>query len=117
MRVSRGELSPREYAPKDARLIELPHLDRVLERLTFAADARRRGLTLERHDLKVQIRRETPVQPELFLARQAALLERGEIQKTQIKRLLQLVRVRPGQEHIGDVRFDVLDLAHRMGVA
>src|SRR4029077_15254983 len=80
--------------------------DRGLE-----ADARRLVVAADRHDRKVELRCEAPIEPELLLAEAAPQLERAEIEEWKLDRLLDLVRVLAGQEHPRDVR-----LGHAYGL-
>jgi hypothetical protein len=98
-------------------LIELAHLQCVLERRPFAADPRMGDFSRDRQHREIEIGREPTVEAQLFLAIESPLLQRGEIQKAEIERLLQLVGVRAGQQYIGDVRLQVLDFIDGMRVA
>src|SRR5690606_9245501 len=79
-------------------------------------DARRIMRTANRHDVDVDLRRKSPVEPQLLLAEEAPTLERGEVEEVELDRLLDLVSEVPGQQHPGDVRFLQLDCADRMRV-
>ena len=115
--VCAGQLAAVEHALEHPGLVELSHSDRVLDGLSITADARVCGLPGDGNNIQVQLGREAPVQPQLLLAAEAALLERREIQKAEIQRLLELIRVLAGQEHVRDVGLDMFDLARRMGIA
>ena len=91
---------------------ELAHLHRVFDR-GLDADARRLVIAADRHDRKVELRREAPVEPELLLAEAVPALERAEVEERKLDRLLDLVRVLAGQEHPRDVR---LGHAHGLDV-
>jgi hypothetical protein len=85
------------------------HLHGILLRRTGPADARRARRTGDGDHAQIEIRRQTPIQPQLFLATAAAAFQRGEIEKTQVDRFLELVGEHAREKHMRDVRLDVLD--------
>ena len=97
-------------------LVKLDELHSPLDRLTSAVDMGRLGRAGDRHRFQVEPRREAPVQADLLGAEILAPVERGEVEKLELARLLHLVGEGPGEEHIRDVRLDELDRADRMGI-
>ena len=97
-------------------LVELDKLHRPLDRLASAVNMGRLGGAGDRHRFQVEPRREAPVQADLLGAEILAPVERGEVEKLELARLLHLVGEGPGEEHIRDVRLDELDRADRMGI-
>ena len=69
---------------------------------------------MDRNDVKVQIRRESPVQAQFLAAEMGALFERGIVEKAEIDRLLDLVHVFASQQHPGDVGFHQSEIDDRM---
>ncbi len=62
----------------------------------------------DRNHAQVDRRRQAPVQPQLLFAEGASPRGRGGVEEREADRLLQLVGVRTGQEHVRDVRLHVL---------
>ena len=104
-----AERPARERATRERVLRKLAHPDRVFDRRTRAAEGGPVGGPGDRDDVEIELRREAPVQRELELAVPAALVERREVREAQLHRLLELVGVAAGQEHVRNVRLDQLD--------
>ena len=104
----RREPAAREQAGSKRVLGELAHLDRVFLHWPAAADDRRVGRTGDRDHVEVEGGGEPPVQPQFLFAAALARRERAEIEESERDRLLDLVGVAPGQQHVRDVRFEAL---------
>ena len=103
----RGRKFPaREEPARELVLRELAHLYRVFERRALAADDRSVDASGNRDDVEVQRGREASIEPQLLFAEEAPRRERREIEKPEVHRLLELVRVAPGEQHVGDVRLE-----------
>ena len=61
----------------------------------------------DRHDLEVELGRESPIQTQLLFAEESPRRERREIEEAEIDCLLDLVRVRSGQQHERNVRLEL----------
>ena len=97
-------------------LVELAHLDRVIEDRSIAANVGAGSAAGDRHHCQIQLGSEPPVQAQLLFAAMLPALQSGEIQEAEVQRLLELVGVLAGEKDIGDVRFEVLDAPHRMRI-
>ena len=60
------------------------------------------------NDVDVDRRCRAPIEPQLVLAGAPPLLERAEVEETEVERLLELPRMVAGEHHDGDVSFDTL---------
>src|SRR5438128_6056382 len=92
-----------------ARLRELAHPHRILERGAAATDDRSLATTRDRHDIEVERRREAAVERHLLLAVVLPRRQGREVEKAEADRLFDLVRVASSQKHIRDVRFQNAD--------
>ena len=90
-------------------LWELAHFHGVFDRGPVTAHDRGIDAAGDRHDFEVERGREAPVEPQFLLAEKPSRRERREIEKSELDRFLDLVRVTPGQQHVRDVRFQPLD--------
>ena len=97
-------------------LVKLRELHRPLDRLAEPVDMGRLRRAGDRHRRQVEPRREAPIEADLLGAEMPAPVERGEVEKLELARLLHLVGKRPGEKHPGDVGFNELDRADRMGI-
>ena len=68
------------------------------------------------HYVEVQVRSQTAIEAELFLAEEVAFGERRGIEKAHIDGFFDLVRVRPSQHDPRDVRLEDGDRGSRMRV-
>ena len=109
--VRGSELTAREHAARERVLRELAHLDRVLERRPAATDRRSSDAAGNWDNVEIKRRREPAIEPQFLLAVETPRGERREIEEPQCNRLLDLVRVAPRQEHVGNVRLEALDSA------
>ncbi len=106
---ARSKLTAREHAARERVLRELAHLHRVLEGRAAAADRRMRDAAGNWDNVEIKRGREPAIEPQFLLAIEAPGGERGEIEEPECNGLLDLVRVAPGQEHVGNVRLEPLD--------
>ena len=106
--VGGAELAALEQPARQRVLRKFAHLHRVFERRSRAADHRGVDAAGDRHDVEVERRGEPPIEPQLLLAEESPRRERREIEEAEIDRLLDLVRVGPGQQHVRNVRFEHL---------
>jgi len=95
-----------EQAVELLRAVEAAHPHRVLDRRPIPANARRVRRAGDRDDVEVEFGREPAIQAHLLGARVPALRERGEVEKGEVERLLDLVREVAGQHDPRDVRLD-----------
>jgi len=86
VRVSQG--AAREHVGEQRTRTKLAHLDCVLQHRTVAAYDRRVDCARDRHDVKIDGRRQWAIEAELFVAVVAACGERREVQKAQIDAFL-----------------------------
>ena len=98
--VGRRQLVAFDHARQQSRLIELPHLDGVLEREAVAAQDRRVDGSGDRDDVEIDRRGETPIEPQLLLAEEPPLRQRREVEELEADSLLDLVRKFTGEQHI-----------------
>lgn len=90
---------------------KLAHLEGVLFDLAFAVDAKRAvGTAPDFRHAQIHIWRYRAIEFELGEGKPAALFERGEIEESEVDRLLDLVNVLTSQEQVGYVG---LDQTHR----
>ncbi|OIQ95904.1 hypothetical protein GALL_220370 [mine drainage metagenome] len=103
----------------ERRLREAAHLHRVFERPRCFGGAkdRRRFRAENGHHLQIELRRQPPVQAQLFFAVEAPRRQRREVEEAEIHRLLDLVGVIARQQDVGDVGLDLLDTCNRMRIA
>ncbi len=97
--LGRAERAGLHHAAEQRVLPEAAHLDRVVDRLAVAADSRVHLAARQRHHLEVELRRGAAVQPQLLLAIEVSCLQRAEIEKAEIDRLLELVGIVAGEQH------------------
>ena len=94
--------------------LEAPHLDQPVDDLTlFAAKAELAARAAQCHDAKIDFGRRAAVERHFGLAGGAAFLGIGEIQEREAHRPFQLEGALAGQEHMRDMRFDMLDRRDR----
>ena len=87
--------------------VELDHPHGVLDDGTRGlADVQSAGSAHDRHGLQVEIRRESAIEPQFFVAVASSSRWRRVVEEGELHRLLDLVGVRPGEQHPGDVRLD-----------
>ena len=92
---------------------EAAHSDRIFDRRGgICCQQRLLRAAADRDHIQIQLRRQPAVQADFFGAVKPAVLQAAAIEKTQIQRLLDLVRIAPGQQYPGNVGFDH---AHRLG--
>jgi hypothetical protein len=111
-----GQLTIGLQGAQQVAAFELAHLQGILDGCAFAAQSRRFRAAGDRQNLQIQVGCEALVQSQLLGAEVGAGGQFGEVQKTEIHRFLDLVSVRPGQYHPGDMRLDDLEPFHRMRV-
>ncbi len=112
--ISAGSSRPRREQPAGQRVLgKFAHLHRVFERGSRAADDRRVDGAGDRHDLEVELRRESSIETQLLVAEESPRRERREIEEAEIDRLLDLVRVGSGQQHERNVRLEFPGAAWR----
>src|SRR5678815_5466685 len=75
-----------------------PHHHRDLERAAPALEARRLRATLDLHDAEIDVGRKTPVEPHLVLGESPSQGKRGEVEESEVHRLLDLVHAVPGEK-------------------
>ena len=93
------QFTPAQYTVELRVLGKLQHAHRVFNGIALATEHRLFRCTGYRQHIEVGIRRQAPVQAQLFFAVETALVECGEIEKTEINRLLDLVGIVTGQYH------------------
>jgi hypothetical protein len=103
------ELGRHRLAVEQGRLGKAAHPHAIFQDRPSAGDARRLERAIDRDHIQIELRRQTAVEPQLFLAIEAAPLQGREIQKAEIERLLELVGIVPGQQHMRDMGLDMLD--------
>ena len=101
-----GAAAPHELV-QHAVLGQPPHVDGHLLEEPRAAGPEAVAPQLD--DAEIDVVRQPLVEPDLFLAEEPALLERGEVEEPEIDGLLDLVDGVAGQEDPGDVGLDELD--------
>ena len=89
-------------------LRELAHFQHVLDSRAFAAELRRVGAAGDRQYVQVQAFGQALVEAQLFIAEEFAATEFGEIKKAEVNRFFDLVGVRAGEDHPGNVGLDNL---------
>ena len=92
------------------------HFHGPLDHFAVAADLERLAVPGHGDHAEIDGRRQAAVEPHFLLAEVPPPFQGGEIQKTEIDRLLDLVGERPGQEHDRDVRLADLHLLDRVRV-
>jgi hypothetical protein len=68
-------------------------------------------LRIKSNHAQVQLGCEPPIQADFFIAEEPPLVAVGEIEKAEIHGLLDLVRVRAGQQHVGNMGLQMHDFA------
>ena len=86
--------------------IEAPHAHGPVDHRPVTVDPRRLDGPGDRADAQIDLRGQTPVQPQFLEAGPMPRLQAEEIEKAEIQRLLELVGEIAGQHHAGDVRVD-----------
>jgi hypothetical protein len=81
-------------------------MDGVLNRLTGAADGMSGGGAANRDDPEIRIRTQARVQLHLFTAVVVAPGEGTEVEEAEVYRLLDLVDMITGKQHVGDVSLE-----------
>jgi hypothetical protein len=76
-----------------------------------------RTVSCDRHHAKIELGSESAIEPNLFITRATALLQRREIEKAEVERFFQFVGIWPGEQNIGNMGLDVIDMIHRVRVA
>jgi hypothetical protein len=76
-----GEPAARERPIQQTGLIELPHLQCILEHRPLVADPRTSALPADRQHGEIEIGGEPTIEPQLLLAIVPSFFQRGEIQK------------------------------------
>src|SRR5438552_710607 len=96
---------------------QTPHPHDVIERLARGPECRAAASpSHHRQDVEIDAGRQAAVQPDLLQAEMAPELRRAEVEERKTHGLFQLVHVRAGQEHVRDVRLNVLDRARPVRV-
>src|SRR5579859_2183258 len=78
---------------------ELPHFHCELYRLALSRESRRAVFQGDGTDIQVEVRRESPVQPHLFVTKKSAVLECAHIEESQADGALDLVSKLTCQEY------------------
>jgi len=112
----RGKLAPFGHTVHPGLGGELPHFDGILQQWPFPFERWRLGITVDAHYAEVEFGCQPPVEPEFLLAEMASFLQGAEIQEAQVHRLLELVRIVPGEEDVGYVGLYDLDVRDGMGI-
>ena len=115
--VCRGQRAVLQQAACQRALRKLAHFHRVLDDGATAFDGWIIGAAGDRHHRLVHGGRKPAIQTQLLVAVMVARLQRGEIEKPQVNRLLDFVGMLPGQYHPRDMGFQHVDTLHRMRVA
>ncbi len=124
MREARGQrvyLLITQFAPF-RQLVErrvsrkLAHFYSIFKRLPCTIDTRCDRTAGDGDTLQIIVRRQPPVQAQLFHTVLMAQFQRTEIEKSQIDRLLDLVGKRTRKQYPGNMRLDQLQLCYRMVV-
>jgi hypothetical protein len=95
---------------------ELAHFHGVLDELPPAINLR---VALRRRDsayVNVELRRETPVETQLFATKMGASLAGAQIDERKVDGTLDLVSELASEQHPGDVCLNQRDLTHRVRV-
>ncbi|MNJ62024.1 hypothetical protein D3C77_578430 [compost metagenome] len=95
---------------------ELAHLQRIFDRRARAIQLRRLLATGDRQYLQVQAGGHALVQAQFFFAEVLACRQRGEVEKAEVHRLLDLVGELAGENDPGDVCFDDPQVVDRMRI-
>ena len=114
LHVADHETSGTELAIEPQVLVETPHPDGVLQRFAFAVQLRGIRCARDRHHVDVDIGGPRSIQPDLFLTKMPALVERAEVEKIEHEWFLDLVRVVARQNDPGDVSLHEFDVVGRM---
>ena len=113
--------NPIEPPIEQSRLGEPLHAHGDVDHLAFAGTRghlqRAVGVANDRIDGKVDLGRRATIHAKFFLAEPEALRERGEVEKSQIDRLLHLPREVADEEHHRDVGLTRLDRRERRRIA
>ncbi|MNI79324.1 hypothetical protein D3C73_1357740 [compost metagenome] len=97
-------------------LAKLAHFQGVLDGRTFAAQLRCFGATGDRQHFEIKILGQALVQAQLFSAEMPASLEGGEVEETEVHRLLHFISKGAGKHDPGNVGLDDLESIYRMRV-
>ena len=97
---------------------ELAHLQGVFDHWRSVVDAELRLLFAAAYGqyLQVEALRQALVEAQLFIAEEFAATEFGEIKKAEVNRFFDLVGVRAGEDHPGNVGLDKLEPLYRMRI-
>jgi len=100
------------------RIVEVSHVHRVLDgmRIVGVAEAETCAIGADRYDAEVHIRRQASIQSHFLVTEVAAPFQRREVQETEAHGLLDLVDVRAGDQHVGDVRLQQADEVRAMRI-
>src|SRR3990172_9500508 len=115
--VYRLQFVAREHSIEPRLLGKLDHLDGVFDGRAGTVEPGGSGRAGDGNHAEVERFRQAPVQTQLLLAIEAAFVERAEIEKPEIDRFLDFVGVRAGEDDPGNMRFDRVNVPHRMVVA
>src|SRR6516162_2246453 len=86
------------------RVGEALHLHCPFNHLTFSLKLQAVSSPDDRYHADVDVRSQTTVEADFFLAKVGALLQTAEIQEAEVHRLLHLVGIWAGEEHHRDMR-------------
>ncbi len=117
-----AELSPHRERDalgsiREQRIIgKLAHAHRVFQHLPDSSHARARIRGADGHHIDIELRREAAVDAQLLFTEVAAFGQRGEIEKTEIHRLLDLVGIGTGQNDPGNMSLNEPRSRYRMRV-
>jgi hypothetical protein len=115
--VYRLQLAAREHSIQPRLFGKLDHLDGVFDGLAGTIEPGGSGRAGNGDHAKIECFRQTPVQTQFLLAIEAAFVERAEIEEPEIHRFLDFVGVGAGEDDPGNMRFDHVNVLHRMVVA
>ena len=73
--------------------------------------------TSDGNDIEIKLRRQSAVKPDFFFAIIATQCEAGKIQKAEVNRFFDFIRIASCQQHPGNMRFDQMHTFRRMGIA
>ncbi|MNI76873.1 hypothetical protein D3C73_1331280 [compost metagenome] len=101
---------------EQAVLRELTHLQYIFDGWAFTAQLRSLGAAGDGQHFEVQIVGQTLVQAQFFSAKVSASLKAGEVEKTEIDRLLHFIGVGAGKQYPGNMGLDDLESLYWMRV-